>query len=319
MGFAVIHIEKGTAGKAGGLGRHIDRTANVLNADPAKKDLNFSVRLDTQKNRLVKTRAAKNDLQSRINERIKDGYKGKKALRKDAVTHLSVVLTGSHEDMTEIAKDKTKFNDWVTDNYRFVGERFGFNNVVEFAIHMDERTPHIHCVVVPLTADGRLSAKEVMGDRRKMTELQESYGAAMEEKHGLKRGVKGSTATHDSVREYYARIEQHKAEPPLMRINVTAEPPQIDTPPLISRDKWTETQNKAICATFDGFVKDCLSRLKKQAQSAKEYYQTANMVAEEKLRKLRQENSQLKGEVKQLHKQLNPQQKSQEQKRSRGI
>ena len=34
MGFAVLHIEKGTAGKAGGLGSHIDRTKTVLNADP---------------------------------------------------------------------------------------------------------------------------------------------------------------------------------------------------------------------------------------------------------------------------------------------
>lgn len=34
MGFAVLHIEKGTAGKAGGLGNHIERTKNVPNADP---------------------------------------------------------------------------------------------------------------------------------------------------------------------------------------------------------------------------------------------------------------------------------------------
>lgn len=41
MGFAVLHIEKGTAGKAGGLGSHIDRTKKVLNADPKLSEKNL--------------------------------------------------------------------------------------------------------------------------------------------------------------------------------------------------------------------------------------------------------------------------------------
>ena len=41
MGFAVLHIEKGTAGKAGGLGSHIDRTKKVLNADPKLSEKNI--------------------------------------------------------------------------------------------------------------------------------------------------------------------------------------------------------------------------------------------------------------------------------------
>ena len=87
MGFAVLHIEKGTAGKAGGLGSHIDRTKNVPNADPALSEKNFYVRTDFEKglvylttNREIKT------LQERINGRIQEGYKGKTAIRKDAVT-----------------------------------------------------------------------------------------------------------------------------------------------------------------------------------------------------------------------------------------
>lgn len=41
MGFAVLHIEKGTAGKASGLGSHIDRTKKVLNADPKLSEKNM--------------------------------------------------------------------------------------------------------------------------------------------------------------------------------------------------------------------------------------------------------------------------------------
>lgn len=36
-------------------------------------------------------------------------------------------------------------------------------------VHMDEKPPHIHLSFVPLTADERLSAKEIVGNRKKLT------------------------------------------------------------------------------------------------------------------------------------------------------
>lgn len=161
MGFAVLHIEKGTAGNVSGLGNHIDRTKHVLNANPELSGQNFYIRPDISSNRVffVKERD-KRPLKERIKSRIQEGYKGKAAIRKDAVTHLKLVLTGSHKEMKEIEKDPQKLKDWARTNYVFVGEHFGYKNIVEFSCHLDERTPHIHCVVVPLTKDGRLSAKE---------------------------------------------------------------------------------------------------------------------------------------------------------------
>ncbi|MFS2347409.1 MobV family relaxase, partial [Bacteroides xylanisolvens] len=164
MGFAVLHIEKGTAGKAGGLGSHIDRTKKVLNADPKLSEKNIFYHLgENGKVYVYDNFKNRRSLQERINRRIQEGYKGKTAIRKDAVTHLNVVLTGSHEEMTAIGENPERLTQWMNENYRFVSERFGGRNVVDFTLHMDERTPHIHCVVVPLTVDGRLSAKEVMG------------------------------------------------------------------------------------------------------------------------------------------------------------
>lgn len=213
MGFAVIHIEKGTAGKAGGLGSHIDRTKNVPNANPEETKYNARVDLQNSNSDSIKWTKEKNDLslQTRIDNRINEGYKGQTAIRKDAVTHLNIVMSGSHKDMNRITADK-KLVEWANDNYKFACERFGKDNIVEFSIHLDERTPHIHCVTVPLTQDGRLSAKEVMGNKEKMSDLQEKYGQAMQ-KYDLSRGVKGSKATHDSVQEYYARLNQVVTEP----------------------------------------------------------------------------------------------------------
>lgn len=306
MGFAVLHIEKGTAGKAGGLGNHIERTKNVPNADPKLSEKNFYVRTDFDKGRIYPTmqREAK-PLQERINARIKDGYKGKTAIRKDAVTHLNIVLSGSHDDMQRIAKSSDKLIEWALQNAKFIGEKFGFHNIVEFGVHLDERTPHIHCVVVPLTKDGRLSAKEMMGDRRKMSQLQEDYGKAMQESFGLQRGIKGSTATHDTVKEYYARINQRIMYPSIT-VDHLFNAPKIPTPPLIGRESWAERQNKAISDAFFNLSDQYQTQVQKKASKAISDAYTNKLQTEERLDRLRKENAQLKGIIKEQDRKLNP-------------
>ncbi|WP_228956673.1 MobV family relaxase, partial [Liquorilactobacillus nagelii] len=196
---------------------------------------------------------------------------------------------------------------WMNENYRFVSERFGGRNVVDFTLHMDERTPHIHCVVVPLTVDGRLSAKEVMGDRRKLSELQDCYGKVMQNKFGLQRGIKGSTATHDSVREYYGRIEERLIYPSnSMELNYETRAPQIGTPPLIGREKWAEKQNKAIYEDFTQMREHYKHEAEKQSQKVLKYFQNSKLQAEEKADRLRKENAQLRGVIEEQHKKLHP-------------
>ncbi|MFS2337143.1 MobV family relaxase, partial [Phocaeicola vulgatus] len=218
-----------------------------------------------------------------------------------------VVLTGSHEEMTAIGENPERLTQWMNENYRFVSERFGGRNVVDFTLHMDERTPHIHCVVVPLTVDGRLSAKEVMGDRRKLSELQDCYGKVMQNKFGLQRGIKGSTATHDSVREYYGRIEERLIYPSnSMELNYETRAPQIGTPPLIGREKWAEKQNKTIYEDFTQMREHYKHEAEKQSQKVLKYFQNSKLQAEEKADRLRKENAQLRGVIEEQHKKLHP-------------
>lgn len=310
MGFAVLHIEKGTAGKAGGLGNHIERTKNVPNADPKLSEKNFYVRIDFMKNRIYATmERGTNTLQERIDARIKDGYKGKTTIRKDAVTHLNIVLSGSHDDMQRIAKSSDKLIEWALHNAKFIGEKFGFQNIVEFGVHLDERTPHIHCVVVPLTKDGRLSAKEVMGDRRKMSQLQEDYGNAMQKNFGLQRGIKGSTATHDSVREYYARISQcvdASRNETVMMPEAFITPPQIGTPPLMGREKWAERQNKAIYDAFMAGRDEILHKVQKRDTAEIKSANSRYMKLTEENQRLKKEKAQLSGVIKEQDRKLNP-------------
>lgn len=192
--FAVLHIEKAHSA-VGGLGRHIDRTNIPLNADQEKQHLN----------RVLVNHNDHGSLAKAIDNRIEEGYKSKKTIRKDAVKGLNIVLSGSHERMKALEADSKGLDDWVQANQKWLNSEFGDKNVVSLALHMDERTPHLHAVVVPLTKDGRLSAKEILGNKNAMSDRQSRYGEAMKG-FGLSRGIKGSRATHDSVKEYYARI-----------------------------------------------------------------------------------------------------------------
>ena len=84
------------------------------------------------------------------------------------------------EEMKEIEKNPARLDEWVQANGSYIEEEYGKDNLVRFVLHLDERTPHIHAVTVNITEDGRMSAKDIIGDRTKMAERQDRYAAAME-------------------------------------------------------------------------------------------------------------------------------------------
>ena len=55
------------------------------------------------------------------------------------------------------------------------GKEIGKENIISAIVHMDEKTPHMHLCFVPLTADGHLSAKKIIGDRQKLCRWQDLY------------------------------------------------------------------------------------------------------------------------------------------------
>ncbi|EBH4029513.1 plasmid recombination enzyme, partial [Salmonella enterica] len=86
-------------------------------------------------------------------------------------------------------------------------KKYGAENIVTASIHRDETSPHLSAFVVPMTADGRLSAKEFIGNRSKMTADQTSFAKAVQHL-GLERGIERSKATHTSIKQHYAAIER---------------------------------------------------------------------------------------------------------------
>ena len=183
--YAFIRVAKCT-GNISRVGYHNDRTRMPDNADKQLSYLNRTI--------VPHPSAENGGLKAKVDWVISEGYTGKRALRKDAVKAIELVLTGSHKPMTQI-HEAGKLGHWIKANKDFLEERYGERNLVSLILHRDERTPHLHAIVVPLTEDGRLSAKEFLNGGKMLAKLQDDYAEAMAP-FKLLRGERGSRARH---------------------------------------------------------------------------------------------------------------------------
>lgn len=197
--YCSYHIQKGK-GHGAGLGHHIDRTEGMgwayPNADPDRQHLNLDFTPERYQGKL---------LSECVRERIAEGYHGKKELRNDAVKYINHMMSGTHERMKEIEKDPQLLQQWISTCRGFMEREFGSENILRFTVHLDEKTPHIHCVTVPLTADGRLSAKERMGNPAELQAKQDRFGDIMKP-FGLERGIRNTKVKHQDTKKYYGQI-----------------------------------------------------------------------------------------------------------------
>ena len=125
--------------------------------------------------------------------------------RKDAVLAVEYVMTASPEWWKEATPRQQA--EFFARSEQWLENKYGKDRVVAAVIHRDEATPHLSAFVVPLTQDGRLSAKEFIGGRSKMRDDQSTY-AEYVKKLGLERGIEGSRATHQTVQHYYESLNR---------------------------------------------------------------------------------------------------------------
>lgn len=125
--------------------------------------------------------------------------------RKDAVLAVEYVMTASPEWFDKATPEQEKA--FFQRSLQWLADKYGADRIVTASIHRDEATPHLSAFVVPLTQDKRLSAKEFIGSRDKMRVDQTSYAGRVADL-GLERGIEGSKATHQTIQQHYAAIQQ---------------------------------------------------------------------------------------------------------------
>ena len=137
---------------------HIERKVIPDNADPTRTHLNRE---------LVKMPSGVYGRDEAIAHRIKTaGIKRK--ITNDQVRVIRTMLSGTHEDMMNIAANG-QLDDWCNDSLKWLQDTFGKENVVSVVLHMDEHTPHLHASIVPIVIGERRKARSKPTEEGKRT------------------------------------------------------------------------------------------------------------------------------------------------------
>lgn len=94
---------------------------------------------------------------------------------------------------------------YFKDARKFLAERYGKENLLHWAVHYDETSPHMHVLMTPIieAKDGsRYSSANFLGGRTGLRDLHDEIAATVGAKYGLERGVKGSEARHTDQYEW---------------------------------------------------------------------------------------------------------------------
>lgn len=169
--FCIMRIEKRKRTDLGGIQRENTRTATKYNNKVTPGMDIFNVVLKESSNWLQD-----------INKEIQAA--GAKT-RSNSVLALDTIYTASPEFFQ--GKTNAENDKFFQDCLKFHESRFG--HIISAVIHYDETTPHLHIISVPLTQDGRLSARDVIGNKAKMSKTQDAFFEQVGRGYGLERGI----------------------------------------------------------------------------------------------------------------------------------
>ena len=169
------------------------------------------------------------DYSSKIEDTIHANYSGKRAIRKDAIKHVDGLITSDNEFFNNLSEEET--NQFFRDSLDFLEQEYGKENMLYATVHLDEKVPHMHFGFVPLTDDGRLSAKEKLGNKKAMTELQDRFNQYVNAKgYELQRGTakEVSERQHQDIDKFKKETEYHKQELATVQKDLTKLEKQLD-------------------------------------------------------------------------------------------
>ena len=194
MAYAILRFAKHKGGASKALSAHHERTKEVYASNP-----------DIDKNRTMQNYHLATpcwSYEQEIRHRIRmAGCR----VRKDSVRFVDTLVTVS----PEFAKaHEVEMPEYFSRAFGFLKERIGEENIISALVHMDEKTPHLHLCFVPLTKDKRLSAKEILGNKKAMIQWQDDFYAYMAERWPeLERGAPAvETKRRHLTSQWYKRV-----------------------------------------------------------------------------------------------------------------
>nr|WP_010890196.1 MobV family relaxase [Staphylococcus aureus]AAB07713.1 recombination protein [Staphylococcus aureus] len=206
MSYSIVRVSKVKSGtNTTGIQKHVQRENNNYeneDIDHSKTYLNYDL-----------VNANKQNFNNLIDEKIEQNYTGKRKIRTDAIKHIDGLITSDNDFFDNQTPEDTKqFFEYAKE---FLEQEYGKDNLLYATVHMDEKTPHMHYGVVPITDDGRLSAKEVVGNKKALTAFQDRFNEHVKQRgYDLERGQSRqvTNAKHEQISQYKQKTEYHKQE-----------------------------------------------------------------------------------------------------------
>ena len=195
------------------------------NYDRSRERLNFEIVKGGKLQAVDKGYSLAQRMADNLRERgIKDPNEGLEEPKYRTVVNF--IFGGSQERMRELAfgeqqvdfehkgenwsvERRPEIEQWARDIYDFVANRYGEQNVLSFIVHLDEKNPHVHCSILPVTDNNKISFKKVFAGKnivefkQRALELHNEL-AKVNEKWGLYRGssIAETGNRHRSTEEY---------------------------------------------------------------------------------------------------------------------
>ena len=150
-------------------------------------------------------------------DRIQDAGLKRKP-QKNASFAIEGVFSASPEfnqEWRNSKKDNDAWKEYLVKSEKWAAKTFGKENVLHVAMHMDEKTPHLHVLMTPIMRkDGRdvYSSSNFLGGRSGLRTLQTEYHKSIGKKYNLDRGVEGSRASHEWIKGLANKEKQVNAK-----------------------------------------------------------------------------------------------------------
>ena len=185
--YAILRFAKYKGPEISGIEAHNERTkekyASNPDIDPSRTHLNFHLIKPERKYRAESERQI-----------AEAGCR----TRYDSVRVVEALITATPEFFK--GKKRSELKEFFNEALEFIKQNQAPETIISAVVHLDEKSPHMHLCFVPLTEDKRLCAKEILGNKKKLTQWQDKYWEHMVKKYpDLERGESASETGRDHI------------------------------------------------------------------------------------------------------------------------
>ena len=198
MPYAILRFAKKKAGAVAACERHNERKKEKYASNP-------DIELDRTADNYHIVKPKNFTYNKACKQLIKE--RGCKE-RKNSIRMVETLITASPEFLAELSLQEQR--EYFTRAVNFMADKIGSRNIISAVVHMDEKTPHMHLSFCPITEDGRLSAKEILGNQKKLSQWQTDFHECMVDRWPqLQRGESAMVTGRKHIPLYLYKMGQH--------------------------------------------------------------------------------------------------------------